>query len=52
MHKKVVQRMNAIYDHIKFCFPKIIADDADGAQKLARFNNIGRELVKASVEVS
>ena len=50
--KKIVQKMNTLYDTIKPYYPKLIANDSDGPQKLARFKNIGRELVKASVELS
>lgn len=52
MYKQIVQRMNIVYDGVKAYFAKIIEKDGDNFQKMERFKNIGRELVKASVELS
>jgi len=52
MYMKIVQKMNAIYDSIKMYYNRIIEKDGESFQKMERFKNIGRELVKASVELS
>ncbi len=51
-NKKLLQRMSTLYDKIKPDFTKSIANDPEGPQKLARFQNIGRELIKTSVELA
>jgi hypothetical protein len=52
MYMKIVQKMNAVYDGIKIYFIRTIEKDGESFQKMERFKNIGRELVKALVELS
>jgi len=51
-YKQIIKKMDELYENIKGKYLSLVKNDADSGEKIARFNNIGKELVKLCVEQS